>query len=143
MLFNGVWEFFKARLASDASEAVSEYAIPTTTESSSYETALTAALLERLHAFCEDRGIGLIIIDIPRLSGDSSLPPELESRVGELSDFYVDASELLADYLGAAELHRPGGNQHITEFTHVILGTAAAKAIEARLASAEGSRPHP
>ena len=130
MLFNGVWVFFKTKLAADASQAAAEYAIPTQAKNSSYEIELAAALLERMHTFCRARGIPMIIVDIPRISGNSSIIPELKERLPAMSDAYVDSGKLLADYVGVAELHRPNGSQHITEFSHAILGVSAAKQID-------------
>lgn len=133
LLFNSVWEFYKARLSSDASAAVTEYAIPTAEEASDYQIALTAALLARLYEFCRSRNIELILMDIPRISGSSSLPSSILERSPEYGDALIDGPSLLADYAGAAELHIPHGAMHISEFTHAILGVAAAKQIESWL----------
>ena len=69
VLFNATWQFFKAKLAEDAAEAAIEYAIPTSDEHSDYEIELTAALLNRLHRICSERGIRLIVLDIPTIVG--------------------------------------------------------------------------
>ena len=141
LLFNSTWEFFKTRLAKDASDAAVEYAIPTSEEVSGYEIDLTAALLADLHRFCMDRGIGLIILDIPQVSGKSSLPPSLRARIGELSDGYVDSTALLADYRNVVQLHVPHGARHISEFTHAILGVDAARQITAWLRGEQADNP--
>jgi hypothetical protein len=133
VLFNATWQYFKTKLAEDAAEAVVEYAIPTTEEKSGYEVELSVALLDRLHRFCGDRGIWLIILDIPTLSGESSFPPAIKDKIHELSDGYVDSSALLAEYVNVAELHRPNGHRHISEFTHAILGVNAAGQIDSWL----------
>jgi hypothetical protein len=133
VLFNTTWQYFKIKLAKDAAEAVVEYAIPTTEENSTYEIELSVALLDRLHRFCDARGIRLIILDIPKLSGESSFPPAIKDKIHELSDGYVDSSALLAEYVNVAELHRPNGHRHISEFTHAILGVNAAGQIESWL----------
>lgn len=140
-LFNATWQFFKAKLAEDAAEAAVEYAVPTSDEHSDYEIELTAALLDRLHRFCRDRGVRLMILDIPTMSGESSFPPTISERIDELSDAYVDSSMLLRDYLGVAELHRPHGHRHISEFSHIILGVSAARQIDAWLKGGKSEVP--
>ena len=131
LFFNGVWEFFKAKLANDAAAAVAEYAIPTTNNSSSYEIELTAALLTRMYRFCQDRDIKLIVVDIPRIPAHSSLPPSIQDKVSDSNVARIDGASLMRDYAGIAEIHLPHGHRHISEFAHVMLGVAAAKQIEA------------
>jgi hypothetical protein len=141
VLFNTTWQYFKTKLAKDAAESIVEYAIPTSDEKSSYEIELTVALLDRLYRFCSERDIQLIIIDIPVVSGKSSFPLAVKGRVQEFSDAYVDSEAILAEYVRAAELHRPNGHQHISEFTHSILGVNAAGQIDSWLkASKAGTR---
>ena len=74
-----------------------------------------------------------MIIDIPSRSGDgkiiSSFPSLLLSNARRYSDAYVDSVVLLSDYSGVGELHMPRGQGHISEFTHTIIGVAAAKKI--------------
>jgi hypothetical protein len=47
-----------------------------------------------------------------------------------MSDGFVDGPALVADYIGVTEVHKPHGAQHISEFTHAVLGVAAAKQAE-------------
>ncbi len=135
VLFNSAWRFFKTKLTDNTVEAVTEYAIPTTSENSSNEIELTNALLRRMYEFCKGRGIRLIILDIPRISGSSSFPLSILENISELSDIYVDGSALLINYSDVAELHRPHGSRHITEFSHIVLGVNAAKQIDTWLES--------
>ena len=116
-----------------AVEQVTEYAVPTAERASDYETALAVALLERMHAFCRERGIRLLVLDIPRISGEASMDAAMVSRAAQLGDALIDGSALLSDYAGVAELHVPHGARHISEFTHTMLGVAAARRIAARL----------
>jgi hypothetical protein len=145
VLFNATWQFFKAKLAEDAAEAAIEYAIPTSDEHSNYEIELAAALLDRLHRFCKEHDIRLVILDIPQVTGESSFPHVLKARIDELSDAYVNSSALLAEYQGVAELHLPHGSQHISEFSHTILGVSAAKQIDSwlRMEKSEAAQPAP
>jgi lysophospholipase L1-like esterase len=130
LLFNNVWKYFKARRKADAIDAVTEYAIPTTDHASNYQIELATALIQRMYEFSRNHGIPLIIMDIPRISGDHSLAQSMLDKLPEMSDGFVDGSSLLADYLGVAEIHVPHGARHISEFTHTVLGLEAAKQIE-------------
>ena len=133
MMFNKTWEFFKARLARRAAEQVNEYAIATEDSVSDYQLALTAALIKRMYTFCTNNNIRLIILDIPRVQGQSQIQSSFDQALvpvlSENSDAYFMSDLLLADYSGVAELHVPHGHRHISEFTHTILGVAAAKKI--------------
>lgn len=123
LLFNSVWEHFKAKLAKSAQAA--EYAVPTSGPSEK-EVALGAALIERMQRFCAGRGIRFIVVDIPQHAGPqsvaSSLPPELASRLKAAGIEYVSSDSLLADFDGGPEMHVPHGHQHISEFTHTLIG---------------------
>jgi hypothetical protein len=136
LLFNNTWEFFKKRLASDAAATAAQYAVPTKDDNSTYELELAAALLARMHRFCSERGIPLIVLDVPRINGRSSLQ-SLAERMPQLSDVHIDGSALLAKYSNVADVHLPNGNRHISEFSHLVLGVAVAENIAARLGARE------
>lgn len=140
LLFNRVWEFFKASLAALAQKQSAEkdapgaappktfeYAVPTTAKFSRHEVALTAALIQRMHRFCTERGIRLIVVDIPSFPGpyryQSSLPPALLESLAASNIEYISSTDLLGKYDGAAEIHVPHGHHHISEFTHALIGT--------------------
>jgi len=141
ILFNATWNTFKAQLAKNAEDKVSEYAIATQDNASDYQTALTAALIQRMYRFCSDNNIKLIVLDIPRVKTDgdesfeSSVNATLLPFVKNNSDAYLSSTELFSDYSGAAELHVAHGHRHISEFTHTIFGVATAKKIESLLVS--------
>lgn len=130
LVFNGVWNYFKQNLRDSAVHGAHaselEYAVPTRDGPSDGEVALAARLIERMHRFCSERDIRLIVVDIPRRSGlhdyGASLPPALRARL-ELAGVEILASEsLLSGFRGIAEFHKPHGHQHISEFTHVLIG---------------------
>jgi hypothetical protein len=127
MLFNGVWEYFKALATKAAKQAiVTEYAVASTSGPSEKEIDLAAALIERMQQFCADRGIRLIVVDIP-IGGKhnhfaSSFPPRLTERMKAAGVEYVTSQSLLADFDGAAEMHVAHGHHHISEFTHTLIG---------------------
>jgi hypothetical protein len=136
VLFNGVWMHFKNALQESAKNAAApadgaefEYAVATKSGYSAYETGLAAALIERMRAFCQARGIRLIVVDVPQTTNEryrfaESLPP------GMLKDVELVTSRgLLADFDGAAEVHRPHGHRHITEFTHTMIGVELGRRI--------------
>ena len=133
LLFNNVWNYFKARLAKKATEKVIEYAIPTQDEFTDYQTALTSALIKRMYNFCHKNNIKLIILDIPKPVEENrfrtSFSASLFQTIIKYSDAYVVSDSLLDDYSGVAELFLPHGQGHISEFTHTLLGVAVAKKI--------------
>ena len=136
LLFNNVWSYFKQLLADSARKQAAsmaayaatafEYAVPSGAPISESQIALTAALIERMHKFCEDRGIRFILVDIPTVKApyryQSSLPPALVERLSKARIEYISSRALLEEFDGTAEIHRIHGDHHITEFTHTLLG---------------------
>ena len=133
LLFNNTWNYFKTTLSKKSSDRVVEYAIPTQDKFSDYQTALTSALIQRMYKFCYNNSIKLIIIDIPTIAEKNqfktSFSESLSGNIANYSDGYILSNSLLAEYRGIAEIHRPHGHMHISEFTHTLLGIAAAKKI--------------
>jgi hypothetical protein len=131
LVFNGVWQLFKNRLAHD--RAV-EYAVAETGDVGEYETRLMAALLQRMSRFCHANGMQLIVVDVPALSDtepfESSVVPALRDTVRASSDVYLDSAATLSELAGVVEIHVPHGHRHISEFTHLALGTALGRTIE-------------
>jgi hypothetical protein len=139
LLFNNGWTYFKQMLADSARKQAAskvaspgaavaefEYAMPTDAPLSEYQIALTGALIERMHRFCEARGIRFILIDIPHENApyryESSLPSALIERLNKARIEYISSESLLEKFDGAAEMHRLHGDHHITEFTHTLIG---------------------
>ena len=141
LLFNGAWEYFKALAAKAARQAAAtEYAVATTDKVSRVEVDLASALIERMQRFCASQGIRLIVVDIPgRHSAQgfaSSLQPAMLQRLQAAGVEYVASGDLLGPFAGAAETHVPHGHQHISEFTHTLIGVEVAKRVLGRLGSA-------
>lgn len=122
LLFNNVWAFFKERLRKGAFE----YAVASSADSSRVEIGLAVALLERMQRFCDARGIRLIVVDIPARPGPhrfaSSVPPLMKKMLAEKKIEVLYSDTVLGGLEGAAEFHRPHGNQHISELTHALIG---------------------
>jgi lysophospholipase L1-like esterase len=135
--FNTVWTFFKTALTEKSADEVFEYAVATPDDISSYQQALTSELIKRMHAFCRQHGIKLIIVDIPALGSGhafkSSVPSSFKQTMIENSEAYLDSEVLLTGDGGGAQIHVPGGHRHISEFTHGVIGLAIAKQIVAWL----------
>lgn len=149
LLFNTVWDYFrarliKARLAESAAQQAGakggstaagleefEYAVPTSATLTGHQLTLGAALIERMHRFCANRGIRFIVVDIPtRLAlyrFGSSFPPLLLERLKAAGVEYVSSQSVVADFDGAAEMSVPHGHGHISEFTHTLIGIAIGK----------------
>jgi hypothetical protein len=138
ILFNSVWEYFKARLETSSKAAVAketsrtppvtttEYAVPTSTRVSEHQLALTSALIQRMHRFCRERGIRFIVVDIPAETKQNgyraSLSPALLERLALSGIESIGSLSLLQRFGGAAEVHVPHGNRHISELTHTLIG---------------------
>jgi lysophospholipase L1-like esterase len=136
LLFNNVWEFFKAKARRDAHRHAPEYAIPTNEKISNYQYTLAAAIFQRLYEVCHKNNAKLIILDIPQLDKGgpetrTSVSGPLLKTVEQFSDAYIASDSLLADYQGVTELHVAHGHRHISEFAHSVLGVAVAKQIQA------------
>jgi nucleotide-binding universal stress UspA family protein len=130
LLFNNVWAFFKARLERHARF---EYAVAKASGHSQGEVALAAALLERMQRWCAERRIRLIVVDIPSVAGahrfETSLPDELRRSLDAAGIEVLDSRTVLAGFDGAAEFHVPHGHNHISEFTHTMIGVKLGEAI--------------
>lgn len=103
---------------------------------------LAARLIERMHRFCSDRGIRLMVVDIPRRTGvhdySSSIPPALRMRLESAGIEMLESDSLLSRFRGIAEFHKPHGHQHISEFTHVLIGTEIGRRLAGRPVSVTG-----
>jgi len=149
LLFNGVWNYFKAKLAARAvqgagttggplSAAVDdfEFAVASRLAPSDGQLALAAALIERMQRFCKQRAIRLIVVDVPTMLGPyrhgSSLSPVLLAKLQAANVEYITSSSLLQDFDGVVETHLPHGYHHISEFTHALIGTALGRKITNR-----------
>lgn len=133
LLFNTTWELYKTALSASARRSIpQEYAVASKAGPTDYEVKLTEALLRELYAVSEEVGAKLVVLDIPRgIAANTfrqSIKGTMQSFVAANSDHFVDAS-LFEPYQGVGPMHVPNGGRHITEFTHTLLGTAAAKFI--------------
>ena len=146
LVFNGVWNYFKQNLRDSAVNGAHasepEYAVPTGNGPSEGQVMLAARLIERMHRFCSDRGIRLMVVDIPRRTGahdySSSIPPALRTRLEAAGIEMLESDSLLSRFRGIAEFHKPHGHQHISEFTHVLIGTEIGRRLAGRPVSVTG-----
>lgn len=135
VVFNGVWQYFKRALheralrqsgATPADVPDFEYALPVSDSLSDYEVSLAMALLGRMQRFCEERGMRLIVVEVPRPDGSYGLIEPLpaaaaqELRAAKLE--LVRSRELLGAFEGAARMHLSRGHRHISELTHALIG---------------------
>lgn len=137
LLFNSVWNAFKARLgesvARDADSAGTPFELSVATASAvpPRQIALALALLKRMDQFCRQRGIRLIVVDIPARTGPyrfaSSLPPAMLSIMATEGIEVITGTPSLAILDGAAGMHVPHGHHHISELAHALIGTEIGK----------------
>jgi GDSL-like lipase/acylhydrolase family protein len=127
LVFNGVWLYFRTALDKQALRNAPldmpelEYAVAMQSELSPYQVALAVALIERMHKFCRDRGMRLIVVDIPRDTGRYGIAESIPA--GLLKDAeYVSSSALFGEVAGVAETHVPNGHRHISELSHALIG---------------------
>jgi hypothetical protein len=135
LFFNAAWEHFKALATKAAVQSLpAEYAVASREGPSMHEIELASALILRLHEFCQAGGIRLIVADIPRRTGPHrfapSIPAELAARLKAAGVELIESAALFAPFDGVAELHVPNGQQHISEFTHTLIGVEVARRLE-------------
>jgi hypothetical protein len=142
LAFNTGWSWFKRadihRARNDAPEYTQPLGLP-----NQDDQALMAALLSRMSRFCRAHGILFVILDIPDYSEHdarrftSSIPSTLLDSVRHDADVFLSSHEVLDPYASIAELHVEHGQNHISEFSHLMLGLRTAQAI---LAQRTGAR---
>lgn len=141
LLFNTTWELFKEKLRSTSIEQTREYAVAKRTVHSSYELELARALLIRMSEFCVANDIELVVLDIPVVGNgstfESSLSQDIRQTLEARNIPFIDSERTFVDYDGVAELHVPNGHRHISEFTHLMLGIAAAEQLAKLVADAK------
>ena len=133
---NAVWEAAKrAILTRTQAKVQTEYAIATK-QLTAYQMTLTQQLVERIYSFCQRNGIRLVILDIPEAQDyengifAGSVPSGLVNAFRSNSDAFLSSEAIFGEYRFVAELHVPHGHRHISEFTHLLLGLAAAERIQ-------------
>lgn len=101
-----------------------------------YPGALTGAILERLHQFCRERGVALVIQSIPTLPPDQSQLVEMfpfgHFDVARPGVYFVSGKELLDPHRGRELLYWTRSTGHWTPFSHRLSGRALADLIESR-----------
>jgi hypothetical protein len=129
LAFNGTWHFFQRMMIARASGAGQpEYAVARKHGPAAREMALAAALIERMRAFCESRGIRFLVVDIPVPHGRYDWLPSLPEQ--GLGGAEVLASrELFGPFEGAIELHLPHGHRHLSEFGHALVAATLGQRI--------------
>ncbi len=138
LFFNAVWEHFKALAAKAARASIAtEHAASNRDGVPQAEVALAEALVLRMQAFCAQHGIRLIVADIPRRPDTyrfaASIPEPMAARLKGAGVELIEAGALLGPFEGVAEMHVPHGHQHISEFTHILLGVEVAQRIAKRI----------
>lgn len=135
LAFNSLWVRFKTLgLRRARRDLTLEHAKPMAA-AGDYESRLMAALVRRLGKFCRERGILLVIVDIPDSDGSgiggfkSSMPPPLRPVAEESADILLFSDDVVGPFRGGAELHTPHGFQHLSEFGHAVYGVRVGEAI--------------
>src|SRR6266851_2533852 len=58
-----------------------------------------------------------------------SLPPAVLKALNEMHTEYLSSRSLLGDFDGSAEMHLLHGQDHISEFTHALIGVELGRQI--------------
>ena len=143
MLFNNVWIYAKLMLNRQTARKVSQEPGAEPTEigafqftipqiATRYQIDLALTLIQRMQDFCKRNGIRLIVVDVPAyLEKPHHFAPSMTAQVlGRLRDAGVEvisSQALLGQYNGVAELHVVHGLNHISEFTHTMIGAEVAR----------------
>jgi len=139
--FNTVWDLSKQWLIRTQTEKESggdntlqipqkEYAIGMQ-EANKEEVELALALLKRMHQFCLNKSIPFIIVDIPQLPFQSSIPLNQEFRFREVSDTLLSSRSMLGSYRKLKQTHVPHGHNHISAEAHALIGVQVGIALNA------------
>lgn len=145
LAFNSIWDWFKAASIKRARTDLSneqEYATPLHGPNE-YQISLMTALLSRMSQFCRTHGILFVVIDVPvhlnKGVGDfsSSIPQSVLGVFRDAADTLLLSDDVLGPYRGITDIHVEHGQNHITEFTHLMFGVRAAQAILHEEASCE------
>lgn len=159
LLFNKAWILAKWQLGRSTAKNFTktpgeqpteiggfEYTIPQRV--TPYQVDLAFALIERMQRFCAGNGIRLILVDIPAYGSEPyravpSLTGPMVERLRGMGVEVVHSLPLFAPYDGAAEIHVPHGERHISEFAHALIGAEIARRIEGAGEAPETSRGKP
>jgi hypothetical protein len=136
MLFNRVWEWRKGLLTREARATAAEFvkAAPSADAAvAAYQRELAVKLVERMAAACRAAGARFVIAEIPAFKAVDDFDPapaaDLLPELRRHCDALLPCEELLGPYRGVAEIFVPHGQQHISEFTHLLLGVALAEKV--------------
>ena len=134
LAMNTAWDWAKLALLSRKQKEMSTELAIATGEIGDYERQLTVRLIERMRRLCKDRGTVFIVLDVPQYGEPrefrSSIPSDLLEEFERNSDALIRSEQILAPYRHLAEFHLPHGQRHISELSHMLLGVAAAQAIQ-------------
>jgi hypothetical protein len=142
LLLNTAWKKAKTILLSTRrAELESELAVATK-EVGAYEKQLTAHLIDKMYRLCETNSVIFIIVDIPQTSQPSdfksSIPDDLLNEFRRSSHALIRSEDVLSQYRGLVEFHVTHGARHISEFSHMMLGIAAARSVQGLLGLKDG-----
>ncbi|MCL6260772.1 SGNH/GDSL hydrolase family protein [Aquiflexum sp. TKW24L] len=121
-LYNTIWAMVKESFSKKGKEIAVEYAVAMDDDYSDYEQKLVRKLLERMYNFTSELAIPLIILDIPRVGIQSSVPDNLLDTFNNNSNYFIYSQDLLKEYSQMKLAHVPNGNRHISAESHQLLG---------------------
>ena len=135
LAFNTVWDRFKTASVKRAKGELGREYATSAAVSDKDQISLMAALLARMSRFCRTRGMLLVVIDIPvhvnwgKGAFTTSIPRSLLEDARHAADVLLLSHDILDPYQGVTDIHVEHGQNHISEFSHALIGVRAAQAI--------------
>lgn len=142
--FNGIWELAKRALANTRTVKLTEYAVSTRQDYLEYEINLATALILRMQKLSASSGAHFIFVDIPEKDGldtiRNSVPRQIKANILDNVDDFVDLAQVLATQHGRKLVHVPHGHNHISAYSHRVLGKEIARLIEKQIQLSHSAR---
>jgi hypothetical protein len=129
--------FLKRDMVRENERNLAAAGAPSNGEAVFAQRKLAAAIFERMYAKVRERGLPLVIHDLPTQFGPPERPlddlfPYEEFKTERDGLLFVASKEVLAPHVGKELLYRQRSHFHLTAFAHEQAGKLLARAILAR-----------
>ena len=119
--FNTAWDFYRKAANRNSKITETEYAIASKEKTSEHAKKLMAQLVKRMNDYCQDKGMKLIIVDIPNSKPESSIPSDMMETFKNNSDTLFSYNDLAGEYSRLKLTHVSHGHRHISAETHNLI----------------------
>lgn len=142
-VFNAVWDLSKQWLIRSQSEKQNEIKDNTQSVQKEYaigmkdaslqEVRLALLLLQKIKAICRSHNIPFVIVDIPQLPFQSSIPIAYDAEFKSACDSLLSSRLLIEKYKLLKQTHVPHGHNHISTESHAMLGVQLAGVFNSKI----------